>query len=262
VSRDQLEIAGTRHDGARLDAGWTRAIEFVGLEIPLLALPDRPNVVVLGARRARAVRAMRHFEEVPVYVAPTSDALDAWCVADEEVAKRLGAGAPWTWRQRGELLDLAMQAYRGYKKGPPDALAAYFGVHESQLRHTAYLLRLERGSIPAVQADARAAIELIERGELQPQSAYRKVRKGEPVAGRAERAAARDATVPAAQQVKVLRSTIAALAGMKLGLDALGNLSPDITDAERQELAPSITEMRALFARLARQLNTNKGDLK
>lgn len=236
-------------------AGWARTIEFLGLEIPLLALPDNPNRVVLGVRRARAVLSMKHYDEIPVYVAFTGHALDAWLVADEQVAKLpgFGPGRPWTWRERAAVLDVALACG---VKGVTEPLAAYFDTHEVQLRNALYVARFAREETPE-GARANAFLDLVESGELRPQSAYRKLRDGDPVIpGRKAdrpRASAKD-------QLKALQNASGLLAGVAQELERLGDLHHDLTDDERASVREPFERARRVITRIARQLNTSKGD--
>lgn len=241
-----------------LSAPTTRVIEFSGLEIPLLALPDQEHVVVLGNRRAAALKSMRHFDQVPLYVARNAQELELWCQADRRLADGDAAGydaRPWTWSERAAVLDHAMKvigrtsgAYRG---SVIDILAAYFGVHEVHLRNAVYLLRFERAGGPEAERAARL-MALVDRGEIRPQTAYRKLRDGDPVAlagGNTPGPA-----MPARQQENALRNTVSALSGVVMGLRQMGDISPDVSAEVRDQVVPHIQDARRVLARIARQL--------
>jgi hypothetical protein len=253
---------------ARLPAQIARLIEFSGLEIPLLALPNEPSSVVLGNRRAAAVKEMRHFDEVPVFVAHGPADLEKWLNLDAHLTAAMGepGGMPWTWRQRADVLGAVLAGLEQFKGGgaggsrggsPTAMLADYFGVHEVQLRNALYLLRFEQSD--GVDAErARQGLDLVEAGEIKPQSAYRKLRDGHPMY------VGIGPTRPNAtanQQEKVLRSTGEALAGITHGLRQLGDIDPAMTAETRAALVGPLAEARTVLARLTRQLaSTDKGD--
>lgn len=271
---DSLDIHWTRRENlthevqdrgrARLPAQIARMIEFSGLEIPLLTLASEPSSVVLGNRRAAAVKEMKHFDEVPVFVAHNPAELETWLRIDARLDEwnQGPAGMPWTWRQRAEVLRVVLSGLdhiRGgsYLGSPTEMLASYFNVHPVQLRNALYLLRYEREGGPEGER-ARLALDLCERDELKPQSAYRKLRDGHPMqVGVTEPRPA----ATAAQQEKVLRSTGEALAGITHGLRQLGDIDPAMSAETRAALVGPLAEARTILTRLTRQLaSTDKGD--
>lgn len=243
-------------------------IEFAGLEIPLLSLVAEPSNVVLGNRRAALIKTLKHFEEVPVYVARTPEDIARWCDADRELEKWNAGpeGMPWTWRQQAQVLDAALTGLATQGGGgramprPPgatDVLAAYFGRHEVQLRNAMYLLRFEQAGGP-VGERARQALDLVEAGEIKAQSVYRKLRNGDPIQVGVS-APKPGATV--AQQEKALRNAADALAGITHGLRAIGDIDPAMTADARAALMPPLVEARTTLSRLVRQLGRHdKGD--
>jgi hypothetical protein len=255
-----------------LPAQVVRPIEFTGLAMPLLSLGAEPSHVVLGNRRAAAVKVMKHVDEIPLFVAHNPAELARWCEADKELERwnQGPGGLPWSWRQMGAALDAVLGGLSSHgaggtaaarAPGPTDVLAAYFDVHEVQLRNAMYLLRFERIGGPEGER-ATQALDLVEAGELKAQTAFRKLRDGAPMeygVGAIRPAA----TV--AQQVKAIRKAGDALAGITHGLKAIGDVDPAMPAETRAELARPIQEARAVIARLARQLgttesNTDKGE--
>lgn len=232
-------------------------------------MANEPSSVVLGNRRAAAVKEMRHFDEVPVFVAHGPPDLERWLGVDAALdAWNQGpAGMPWTWRQRADVLGAVLDGLDQFKGGgaggtrggsPTAMVARYFGVHEVQLRNALYLLRFER-SMSAPEAErATQALDLVEAGLIKPQSAYRKLRDGHPMQ---VGAGPTKPNASAAQQEKVLRSTGEALAGITHGLRQLGDIDPAMKAEIRAALVGPLAEARAVLARLTRQLaSTDKGD--
>lgn len=254
-----------------LQAGAARVIEFQGLEIPLLGLPDEKHVVVLGNRRAGALKTMRNFDQVPLYIAHNAEELDRWCTADATWMEGQPDVRPWTWSERGALLDHVMKVIGrpgggGSGGSVVDVLAAYFGVHEVQLRNAAYLLRFERQG-GAGGERASSLLMLADKGELLPQSAYRKLRDGDPVA-LSGRASSGGRGMTAKQQENALRNAVGVLNGVVMGLRQMGDISPDLAGDVRAEVTPPIQDARRALARIARQLQgleepvdeSNKGE--
>lgn len=232
-------------------------IEFSGLEIPLLALPDEKHVAVLGNRRAAALKSMRHYDQIPLYVAHNAQELELWCQTDRDLARwsHDTDTRPWTWSERAAVLDHAMKvigrtsgAYRG---SVIDILADYFGVHEVHLRNAAYLLRFEQAGGPEAERAARL-MALVDREEIRPQTAYRKLRDGDPVA--LTGGATPGPVMPARQQENVLRNTVSALSGVVMGLRQMGDISPDVSAEVRAQVVPHIQDARRVLSRIARQL--------
>lgn len=275
---DSLRVHWTRRENltwqvgdrgaARLPAQIVRLIEFSGLEIPLLAMGNEPSSVVLGNRRAAAIKGMRHFDEVPVFVAHGPADLERWLVADRKLDEwnQGPAGMPWTWRQRADVLGAALAGLDDFRGGgaggsrggsPTDMLAAYFDVPEVQLRNALYLLRFERSGGGEAER-ATQALDLAEAGVIKPQSAYRKLRDGHPMQ------VGVGATKPgatAAEQAKVLRQAGEALAGITHGLKQLGDIDPAMPADTRAALLGPLAEARTALSRITRQLApTNKGD--
>lgn len=249
-------------------------IEFAGLEIPLLALPDEKHVAVLGNRRAAALKSMSHYDQIPLYVAHNAAELDAWCQADKELTRAGTFGTdvrPWGWSERAAVLDYALNVIgrpggAGTNRGSvTEVLARYFEVHEIHLRNAMYLLRFARAG-GAEAERAAALLALVESGELMPQSAYRKLRDGDPavMAG----GAAAPPEMGAKRQAATLRNTVSVLTGTVMGLRQMGDISPDLPEAVRAEVLPAIQDARRLLARIARQLQglsepvdeSNKGE--
>lgn len=229
---------------------------------------NEPSSVVLGNRRAAAIKEMRHFDEVPVFVAHDPTDLERWLGADVALdAWNQGpAGMPWTWRQRADVLGAVLDGLDQFKGGgaggsrggsPTEMVARYFGVHEVQLRNALYLLRYERAGGGEGER-ARQALDLVEAGAIKPQSAYRKLRDGHPMqvgVGPTRPAMSAD------RQAKVLRQTGEALAGITHGLKQLGDIDPAMSADTRATLLGPLAEARAVLARFTRQLApTNKGD--
>lgn len=252
--------------GTDLPGPIVRAMEFTGLEIPLLTLAYEPTSVVLGNRRAAAVRGMKRFDDVPVYVAQEPEDIEAWCQADRATQRAEQALAPipdhlpWTWRQRAAVLDYCLRGLDRTRGGPRGGslaviLGEYFGVPEIQLRNAMYLLRFERTGGDE-GARATEALTLVEASEIQPQSAYKKLRAGDPMQ---VGVAAPRPLASAAQQEKTLRSAGQALSGITFGLRQLGDIDPAMPAETRAELLGPLQEARTTLTRLARQL-TSKGD--
>jgi hypothetical protein len=258
-----------------LPATVERVIEFTGLEMPLLGLPDEKGLVVLGNRRAIALKGMRHYAEIPIFIANSAQDLARWCDADKQLTSwdQGPEPRPWSWSERGALLDHTLGVLRrstlsGAGRGSVvEILAAYFGVHEIQLRNAMYLLRYERLGGPEGER-AGSLMKLVEAGEIAPQTAYRKLRDGEPVS---MTYASVKPLMSAKAQERALRNAAGALSGLVMGLRAMGDVSPDLPAAARAELVPPIQDARRLLARIARQLqgleepvdesnNTDKGD--
>lgn len=247
-------------------------IEFQGLEIPLLALPDEKGVAVLGNRRAWALKSMRHYEEIPLFVAETPNDIARWGAADKQASAWFSASdvRPWTWAERAAVLQHCMAVYgpggvMGGRGSLAKTLADYFEVHEIQLRHAMYLLRFEQAGGPEGER-AGALFALVERGELKPQSAYRKLRDGDPVAMTSY--ASSSPLMTAKQQEAALRNAVGVLSGVVMGLRAMGDISPDLPANVRAEVVPPVQDARRLLARIARQLQgmeepvdeSNKGE--
>lgn len=249
---------------ARLPGHIGRAIEFTGLEIPLMSLASAPSKVVLGNRRAVAIKEARHWGEVPVFVVHNPPELDEWLNIDVRLDQwnQGPPGMPWTWRQRADVLSAVLAGLDHIRGGPhfgspTEMLGAYFGVHEVQLRNALYLLRFERAGGPE-GVRAGLALDMCERGDIKPQSAYRKVRDGHPMQ---VGVGATKPAVSAAQQEKVLRSTGEALAGITHGLKQLGDIDPAMPAETRASLVGPLAEARSILTRLTRQLaSTDKGD--
>lgn len=255
----------TDRASVRLPAGVVRPIEFTGLEIPLMALSSEPSAVLLGNRRAAAIKEMAHFDEVPILVVRTATHLKAWCDADRALEARFGEpGLPWTWRQRATALNILLANLEGFRGGsgtnrpgsPTAILARYFGVHEIQLRNATYLLRFELADGPDRER-ATEALDLVEAGEVAPQSAYRRVREGRMVQNVTPYTP--KPKVSAAAQERALGQVAATLAGVTYGLRQLGDIDPAIPAETRAALAAPLADARQVLTRVVRQL-TNKGD--
>lgn len=208
--------------------------------------------MVLGSRRAAALRVRLHSEHrVPVMVAAKSSQLNAWLAADGAV--REINGLPWSWTQRA-LVYGYLVAHVQTRSGQPgfnETLAAYLGVHPGQLRNAWYLVRDFNRAGGDWKVQIGRAIQAMESGDLLPQSAGQRLkREGFPAAG----APAPRPDMSVAEQVKAITALGNELEGLRLGIETLGPVHPDLTAEQRAALLVPLAKFRADFTRLTRAL--------
>jgi hypothetical protein len=223
-----------------------------GLDVPLLATVGEPRAVILGTRRAAALKALLHRDSrVPVMVAGKSSEVVSWMAADS--AHRAVNEMPWTWMQRGRVAGWLLRdiAVRNGEPSLVDALATYLGVQAIQVRNAWYLVRDFDRAQGSRKVQVGRAIEAVERGELLPQSATSRLREGrfpDPDAPPAP------ATMTLAEQVRALQALGGELTGLGLGIDALGPVHEGLTTEQRAELLVPLAEFRRTLTRLTRAL--------
>lgn len=217
-----LRVVGDRQ-GTPLPEGVGRDLAVNGLTIPLLATDGEPRAVVLGTRRAAALKVYLGKDvRVPVLVASRSSEVAEWLRTDQALYPD---GLPWSWVQRARVYGWIVRDV-SVRNGEPSvlgALAAYLQVHEIQLRNAWYLVRDFDRATGDKKVHLARAIQAVESGTLKPQSAYGRLKEGgfpDP-----------DAPPPPpsltpAQQRKALESLGHTLAGLSLGIDSLGVVSP------------------------------------
>jgi hypothetical protein len=190
------------------------------LDVPLLATDAEPHAVVLGTRRAAALKAhLGANDEIPILVASKSSEVLAWLAADRRAHP--DGGLPWSWVQRARVYGWLTRDISTRNGQPPlvAALADYLGTHEGQLRNAWYLVRDFDAAGGEKRIQLGRALQAVESGELLPQSAATRLRTAgfpDPNAPR------RPPAMSAADQRRALVKLGDALTGLGMGIESLG----------------------------------------
>lgn len=246
-----MKVVGERHLTPLPNIA-ARDLATYGLDVPLLATVGEPRAVVLGTRRAAALKSIVHPDSrLPVMCASKASEVRSWMAFDR--VNRAVNEMPWSWVQRGRLMGWLLRdiQVRG-DASIVDIAAEYLGVKPSmQLRNAWYLVRDFDLATGEKKARIARAIEAVERGEYAPQSAvYRLTQGGFPDPDAPQERPA----MTAAQQQRAIATLGQELAGLKLGIEALGVLHPDLTNEQRAALLAPLAEFRTVFVRLTRAL--------
>jgi len=219
------------------------------LDVPLLSTHAEPRAIVLGTRRAAALKAhLRPNDQVPVLVASRSSEVLAWLEVDGPLHGH--GGLPWSWVQRARVYGVLSTdvTTRGGEPAMSVPLATYLGTYEGQLRHAWYLVRDFDRTSGEEKVQLGRAIRAVETGELLPQSATHRLKSvgfPDPDAPRAA------PTMTAAEQRKRLENLGHVLAGASLAIDSLGTIHRLPAD---DPLLEALRKSRRDIARLTRAL--------
>jgi hypothetical protein len=255
-----VKVSGNRAGNPMMSEEEPDVLRSEGLDIPLLSIYDKPHVVVLGTRRAAALRArMRGTDRIPVLVAGRSLHISNWLQADLQVQGWRGVGRPWTWMERARVANTMLAAITPRPGRDPSltrALAAYFGVPEPQLRNAAYIQRdFDRATGDEKRRIARAVID-VEAGKILPHSAMRRLNAR---IGWHPDSDTPPPTMTADRQAQMLGVLAGQLSGLLLGIEQMGAVHPDLTPEQRAELYPPLAKFRRALTRITRQINNTQG---
>lgn len=215
-----------------------------------IAVAYGPGVgyVLVGGEHRAAALAQRNTYETNAYVVASWRDFVAWMIADLDRPNSHG----WTLVDAAYLYEKAVRLLKPSRQDKPaDDIAEYAGVNRGALDNVRWLIGVaaDGAEEPEIRQFARDQLALITEGVAGGHGARDRVKQE-----RDRLAAAAAPRMSADKQRQMLNDTIAKLWGMLAGLNTLGELNPELTQAERDEYAAHLGKINTGFIRLRTRL--------
>lgn len=198
--------------------------------------------IVAGERRWLAMR--RQELELRIHRIGSWTDMLAWLIQD---VKSAGATVP-SLVEAVEMVDRVTSRIPTTRTDAADrTICEYLGVSVERMRETRMMRRwLEPGIPEPIRALAREELRGVHKGTTSPSGAEGRIKRA------FDRASA--PTVPAATQRRTLDGAVKTALGLGDALGALGDLSEDLTNEERDAWAAQLGKTRLAMERVIRNL--------